>query len=362
VLAGGEADAAERAQRPPPRRPPGQRRERLLDVPGGGGVAGQRLGLGELQQDRAAPLRRRRLDGGAGEQPGRGGRVALGDGARGGLAQGREDPGVGVGPGRQQVGGDLAQRRAVGGEQVGGLAVGAGAGEVVEVGADRGGDQRVGEADRLAAGEDAGDREGVGGALGRRRVDLGEGADLAQRRAVAEDRGGGGDRLGRLAEPAELGEQRVHHGLGDEGAHGGDRVGGRRDRFDPQHAAELDQHEGVAGRDIATGGDELVVGLRQLGAEEGGDRVRAERAGPYRATGGAAQRRERVGGDDRRAGADGEEDRDRRFRGACREVGEEGERGSVAPLHVVDQYGQPGVSGKVDREPVERPQEGRRVG
>ena len=131
----------------------------------------------------------------------------LGSAGRKGLARGRvqssDHPIVAGGRGVQQMRHDALGRLAVGVEQQRRAPVRGSALRGWRVRGDRRAHDRVGEAQRVHVGEDRGAHERIGGAVRLLGRDAGERRGVAQRRAVAEQRGCDGESRRRIGQPAQ---------------------------------------------------------------------------------------------------------------------------------------------------------------
>ncbi len=272
---------------------------------------------------------------------GRLGRTA-GPGVLRGDAQGGDHPALAARRGPDQVGRDLLRHRSVlAGEQgrppVPGAALGVGDGS-----SDRGPDQRVREGRRVARLHDPGPDQRVGGRRGLVGGEPGQRGHAAQRRIGLEH----GDRF----------RDRPPGGPGPGQAQAGGALQGDRRRL-------LELQGGLVVRGATAAGDGLEQLVEQqrvaaghpgafaaervrrlgepppdeLGARRRGQRVEPQGAAPHL----PQQAGEQVLDGGGLTGPHGDEQRDRQVGQALREVEQEGHRGPVPPLHVVDDQ-QPG--------------------
>ena len=222
--------------------------------------------------------------------------------------------------------------------------------------------ERVHEADRQVRPQDLGARKRARGVGHARLVEAGERRDDRERGALGQDGDRAGDRDRVLGQPREPHDHSardrsradLEHHLG---------VGGVRPHaVGLERGQELAQEERVAARGAVAGGAERVVGLgAEPLADELADRLGAEGGGPD------GDRRRLVGdlGEQRRVGArlaaaHGGRHEDRLALEAPRQVGEEAQRGAVAPVQVVDGQHERLLGGQVERHPVEPVQRGER--
>ncbi|CAA9489546.1 MAG: hypothetical protein AVDCRST_MAG13-1670 [uncultured Solirubrobacteraceae bacterium] len=345
------------------RRRPGPRvrgeRERRLDAVLGPGVVAADLRGGELQQQARSLRRLRWLGERPPQHPHRGSGIPLGQHDVRRLPQRPDRRCPAVRPGGQEVRGDLDPGAPVLGQELGGGPVGGGAREGRQVGVDRPGDQGVREAQRLAGLQDVAGREGVGGLLGRRRLDLRKTRDAVQHGAVAEDGGGGGDPARRLSQAPEPGEHRLEDRCRDQALHVGHRSRGGRRPGGAEGAGELGQEERVAAGHPRARLHELGRGGPQLVGHHGPDAGHAQGGGDqHLPLGMLADPVEHVLAGAVLARPHGEHDGDREVLHARRKVRQEGRRGRVRPLDVVDRQQQRpdgGAGRQVDRQPVQPP-------
>jgi hypothetical protein len=318
----------------------------------------RRVGVGpggpELEQDRAAPLVRRRLLERARE---------VGDRAVGGAAPGRraggllkhiDDPLVAAARHREQVG-----RHLVGGRprpaQLGGRAgvhqLTVRRGELLVDGVAH---QRVHEADRRLGMEDLGAAERGGGLRHLLLVQLRQRGHGREIRVVAEHRHRAHDVHRLVREPRQAQQHRSRHRPRSDVGHD---VHVRRVRLHVvgrKRGEQLAEEQRVAAGDLRAGGAEALVRVvAQPGPDHLGDRRSAQRPRPHR----TGSRVVADLGDQGRIGAGvGAPKRRAHERGhvleAAYEVGGEAERGAVAPLEVIDREHERAIRGDVRGEPI----------
>ena len=329
-------------------------RDRRLEVVGGRGGAGARLGAAELGQDGGAAVGRRRLGERALEVAHGGGGVAEGERPARRLAQHGDDPLLARGRRLEDLRGDLLRRAVALGEQPRGARVEVGALEQRDVVVDRRADDGVDEGERVARGEHLRAHEQRRGLVGGRRVEPGELGRGGEAGAVAEDGHGARERHG----PGGQAREAQQHDARDPArAERGDALRlarGRRDPLGGDLAQQLAHQQRVAGGGEVAGGAEAGVGLV---ARRRPDPLAHRRVAQRR---GAQRLGERVGDE---LGEDGarrlvarpraDEDEDRQLLQAPDEEGQELQRRLVGPVRVVDGDEQRAAAGDVRGQPVE---------
>ncbi len=192
------ADLGQHAQgvRAGPGRRVAEQREPLRQRRVRGRVAAGQLGAGQLDQQGAALVWRSRFGKGAVEEPRRRRGITPRQRRACRLAQHPDDGGVALGRGHEKMAGHPLRSFTLGGEDVGGTPVRTGTGERRLVGVHRGPDERVDKRQRVPGPQQVRRGERVGCPFGGHQVQSGVGCDTAQRGAVAEHRGRGGQPAG----------------------------------------------------------------------------------------------------------------------------------------------------------------------
>ena len=215
-------------------------------------------------------------------------------------------------------------------------------------------DERVHERQRLAL-------EQVGrGQCVRRGDDVvhaGQRGDVGGRRAVAQHRDGPGHLQRVTRQPGEAGDDRLGDGAGADLVHARDAVGVRCDLLVAQEADELARQQRVAARRLLARGREGRVRLAEETGDQPACRLRAQRGGGEvdgrRVRGQLGQ--QRAGG---LRGPLGRDDEHRQAIEPLAQIGQEAQRGVVAPLDVVDREHERLLGRGVGHEPVQGVQRG----